>query len=54
LFFGFLIGAFVGIAVMVAGHADRRTALPFGPFMALGAVLAIFIGQRYIDLVLGR
>ena len=40
--------------LMAAGRGGRRTALPFGPFMALGAVLAIFIGQRYIDLVLGR
>jgi leader peptidase (prepilin peptidase)/N-methyltransferase len=54
LFFGFLIGAFVGVVVLVASHGDRKTAIPFGPFLALGTVLAIFIGQRYIDLILAR
>jgi leader peptidase (prepilin peptidase)/N-methyltransferase len=54
LFFGFLIGAFVGVAVLVSTHGDRKTAIPFGPFLALGTVLAIFIGQHYIDIILGR
>jgi leader peptidase (prepilin peptidase)/N-methyltransferase len=54
LFFGFLIGAFVGVAVLVSTHGDRKTAIPFGPFLALGTVVAIFIGQRYIDFILGR
>jgi len=54
LFFGFLIGAFVGVAVLVSTHGDRKTAIPFGPFLALGTVLAIFIGQHYIDIILAR
>ena len=54
LFFGFLIGAFVGVTVMVAGHRDRKTAIPFGPFMAIGTVVAVFVGQRYVDLILAR
>ena len=54
LFFGFLIGAFVGVAILVSTHGDRKTAIPFGPFLALGTVLAIFIGQHYIDLILAR
>lgn len=51
LFFGFFIGAVVGVALMAVGKAGRRTAVPFGPFLALGTVLAIFVGQRYIDLL---
>jgi leader peptidase (prepilin peptidase)/N-methyltransferase len=51
LFFGFCLGAVVGVALMVAGKAGRRTAVPFGPFLALGTVLAIFVGQPYIDLM---
>ena len=53
LFFGFVLGAVVGLALMVVGKAGRRTAVPFGPFLALGTILAIFLGQRYIDLVFG-
>ncbi len=41
LFFGFLAGAVVGVAMMATDRAGRRTALPFGPFLALGTVVAI-------------
>ncbi len=54
LFFGFLFGAVVGIAMMAGGRAGRRTALPFGPFMALGAMVAIVAGRPVIDLWLRR
>lgn len=54
LFFGFAAGALVGVALMALKRAGRRTAVPFGPFLALGTVLAIFFGQRYIDLLLVR
>jgi leader peptidase (prepilin peptidase) / N-methyltransferase len=54
LFFGFLTGAVVGVAMMIVTGGDRKMKVPFGPFMALGTVVAIFIGQDYIDLVLAR
>jgi len=40
----FLIGSIVGIALVVARHG-RRDPIPFGPFLALGTVLALFVGQ---------
>ena len=46
LFFGFLAGAVVGVAMMAVKQAGRRTAVPFGPFLALGTVVAIFVGQH--------
>ena len=51
LFFGFFLGAVVGVVMMLVGKAGRRTALPFGPFLALGTIIAIFVGQAYIDLM---
>ncbi|MEM8621340.1 MAG: A24 family peptidase [Actinomycetota bacterium] len=54
LFFGFLAGAIVGVAMMTRGTAGRRTAVPFGPFLALGTLAAILIGQSFIDWVIGR
>jgi leader peptidase (prepilin peptidase)/N-methyltransferase len=51
LFFGFLIGAVVGVAMMATSKAGRKTALPFGPFLAAGTVLAVFIGQQCVDLI---
>lgn len=42
-FAGFTAGALVGIGLLAAGRAGRRTALPFGPFMLAGAFAALFI-----------
>ncbi len=54
LFFGFVAGAVVGVAMMAVDRAGRRTAVPFGPFLALGTVVAIFAGQHFVDLVMAR
>jgi leader peptidase (prepilin peptidase)/N-methyltransferase len=54
LFFGFVAGAVVGVAMMAIDRAGRRTAVPFGPFLALGTLVAIFVGQHFVDLVLAR
>ena len=54
LFFGFIAGAVVGVGMMAVDRAGRRTAVPFGPFLALGTVVAIFVGQHFVDLVLAR
>ncbi len=54
LFLGFFFGAIVGVAMMATGKAGRKTAVPFGPFLALGTIVAIFIGQRCIDLFMRR
>jgi leader peptidase (prepilin peptidase)/N-methyltransferase len=54
LFLGFIAGAVVGVAVMIAGRGGRKTALPFGPFMALGTFVAVFAGQSMVDALLVR
>jgi leader peptidase (prepilin peptidase)/N-methyltransferase len=53
-FLGFLFGGVVGIFLLLAGRAGRRTALPFGPFMLLGALVAIAAGGVVMDAYLGR
>ncbi len=57
LFLGFLFGGLVGIGLVVVKKGGRKTAVPFGPFMLSGALVAILIGQRladaYLDLTLG-
>ncbi len=53
LFLGFLAGSLVGVAAMVVGRAGRKTALPFGPFLAFGTVLAVFVGRPIIDALWG-
>jgi leader peptidase (prepilin peptidase)/N-methyltransferase len=54
LFFGFLIGSIVGIGLIVAAGRSRRTRIPFGPFMAAGAMVAVFWGQDLVRLWLGN
>ena len=54
LFIGFLCGAVVGLIVIAIGRGGRKTAVPFGPFLAIGAIAAIWSGQPMIDYVLQR
>ncbi|HEY4022003.1 MAG TPA: prepilin peptidase [Pseudonocardiaceae bacterium] len=42
-FGGFVLGAVVGVAVIAGRKGDRKTALPFGPFMIAAALAAIFV-----------
>ncbi|MEU4036204.1 prepilin peptidase [Streptomyces collinus] len=43
-FAGFLLGALYGGALVVARRADRKTAIPFGPFLLAGTVAGLLIG----------
>jgi leader peptidase (prepilin peptidase)/N-methyltransferase len=52
MFLSFLIGAVGGIIVMKMGGGDRKTQVPFGPFLAVGTVIAIFVGSPLVDLYL--
>lgn len=54
LFLGFLLGAVVGVAMMAIGKGGRKTALPFGPFLAAGTVIAVFAGQSIVDVIWHR
>lgn len=53
-FLGFLFGGLVGVALLLTGKAGRRTAIPFGPFMLLGALVAVVWGEVVLDAYLGR
>jgi leader peptidase (prepilin peptidase)/N-methyltransferase len=45
-----LVGTVVGVGVMVSeGSAARKMAVPFGPFLALGGVIALLAGDQLID-----
>lgn len=49
-----VIGAVIGIAMIVFKNKDRQTAIPFGPFLALGGMAALFYGQRLAGFYLGQ
>jgi leader peptidase (prepilin peptidase)/N-methyltransferase len=47
-----IIGSIVGIAHIVLQGRGLRTAIPFGPFLALGALITLFFGDRLMRLLL--
>jgi leader peptidase (prepilin peptidase)/N-methyltransferase len=51
LLLAFLSGSLVGVALMVRhGAGGRKRGVPFAPFLALGAVVALFVGPQLVDL----
>jgi leader peptidase (prepilin peptidase)/N-methyltransferase len=53
LFCASFIGAVVGLIIMRIRHADGKMALPFGPFLSLGALCYLFFGERLIGWYFG-
>jgi leader peptidase (prepilin peptidase)/N-methyltransferase len=53
----FVLGGMYGLLLMVLGRAGRKTAIPFGPWMILGAWTGIFVGDAatawYVNLLVG-
>ncbi len=51
---GMLAALAVGIALLARhGSVARKVAIPFGPFLALGSVVALFAGERILSGYLG-
>jgi leader peptidase (prepilin peptidase)/N-methyltransferase len=46
-------GALVGLLVMIVYHKNMKVALPYGPFLSLGAILYIFYGPELIGWYFG-
>lgn len=40
------LGAFIGIALMIATKRSKDVPIPFGPFLAIGGIAALFFGQQ--------
>ena len=51
IFIGLIAGVLVGgvIIARLGAKEGRRTAVPFGPFLALGGVIALFAGDALAD-----
>ncbi len=53
IFSGSLIGTVIGVAIMAALGKDSKYAIPFGPFLSMGALLYLFLGEPIIYWYLG-
>jgi len=49
IFASSLVGTVAGLSIMAVQRKDRHLAIPFGPYLALGAVLYIFFGPQLIQ-----
>jgi len=47
-FLGSLSGSIIGIGLMAFRGRERGSLIPFGPFLALGALLSLFFGQEIL------
>ena len=48
IFLGSAIGTLAGLTAMLAEKKDMKMRIPFGPFLAMGAVISIFFGDELI------
>jgi leader peptidase (prepilin peptidase)/N-methyltransferase len=53
-FLAFLLGSLAGLGLMAVGRANRKSRIPFGPFMLLGALGAIAWGGWLVDAYTSR
>ncbi len=53
LFLGFFLGGIFGILLILVRKGGRKTAVPFGPFMLLGVLVAILAGEEIAQAYLG-
>jgi leader peptidase (prepilin peptidase)/N-methyltransferase len=49
MFLSFLFGGFLGALIAVARGGGRKTQIPFGPWLALGTVTSVLLGQGLLD-----
>jgi leader peptidase (prepilin peptidase)/N-methyltransferase len=48
-FGAFLLGSVGGVLIMATRRGGRKTAIPFGPYMIAGALLAVFVAGPIAD-----
>jgi len=53
LFFATILGSTIGVALIATRKGDLKTALPFGCFLAIGALIGASVGDRIIAWYLG-
>lgn len=53
MFMSFFTGALIGTIVAAVTKGGRKMKIPFGPFLAAGTLIAIFVGRPILDAYLG-
>ena len=53
ILFSALTGSVIGIAMIVALRHDRRLPIPFGPYLAIAGLVALYLGEPIMNAYLG-
>ncbi len=49
VFAGSLLGSIIGISLMIFGHMNLQSRLPFGVFLGIGTALCLFYGMQFFS-----
>jgi len=49
IFAGSVIGSLIGLGTLIVGKRVWSAKLPFGPYLALGAVIWMFFGEKFVQ-----
>lgn len=49
VFLGSFVGALIGLFLLFAGRKTFSQQIPFGPYLALGAIFALLWGTQFVD-----
>ena len=53
LFFAFILGSIFSVALILLKKKKMKDIIPFGPFLVLGGIIALFVGKFIINWYLG-
>ncbi len=48
LFFAYMLGAIVSVGLLVTGKVNRKTPIPFGTFLSVATLMALFAGSAIV------
>jgi len=49
LFLAFFLGAIIGLGLILVHWKTLRSEVPFGPFLVIGTIIALFWGQLIVN-----
>lgn len=50
LIVSYFLGALISIILLISNKATRKTAIPFGPFLIMGLLTSLFVGEELITM----
>lgn len=53
LIIAYIVGAILSLVLLGMKKLDRKSQIPFGPFLVMGSIIAFFFGKQILDWYLG-